>query len=44
MSVDVDRDNGILYVHWINVQEKDVEAATKLIVDKFEHILEKIFE
>jgi multicomponent Na+:H+ antiporter subunit E len=44
MSVDIDRDNGFLYIHWINVQDKDVEGATKLIVDKFEHILEKIFE
>ncbi|MGB2600698.1 MAG: Na+/H+ antiporter subunit E [Candidatus Omnitrophota bacterium] len=44
MSVDLDRDNGILYIHWINVKDKDIEVATKLIVAKFEHILEKIFE
>ncbi len=44
MSVDIDADNGVLYIHWINVQDKDVEKATKIIVDKFEHILEKIFE
>jgi len=44
MSVDVDKDNGILYVHWINVQDKDVEQATKIIVSKFEKILMKIFE
>jgi len=44
MSVDIDRDNGVLYIHWIDVKDKDVEGATKIIVDKFEHILEKIFE
>ncbi len=44
MSVDIDKDNGFLYIHWINVKDKDVEAATKMIVEKFEKILAKIFE
>jgi len=44
MSVDIDRDNGILYVHWINVRAKDCEGATKYIVRRFEKILEKIFD
>jgi multicomponent Na+:H+ antiporter subunit E len=44
LSVDIDRDNGILYVHWINVKKKDVESATKIIVVRFERILRKIFE
>ena len=44
MSVDVDRDNGFLYIHWINVKEKDVEAATNIIVKRFEKILAKVFE
>jgi len=44
MSVDVDKDKGVLYIHWINVKEKDVEAATKIIVERFEDILMKIFE
>ena len=44
MTVDVDSDNGVLYIHWINVKDKDVEKATKMIVEKFEHILIKIFE
>ncbi len=44
MTVDIDRDNGILYIHWINVKAQDVEPATRLIVDKFEKILLKIFE
>jgi len=42
LSVDVDKENGFLYVHWINV--KDIERATQLIVHKFERILERIFE
>lgn len=44
MSVDIDTDNGVLYIHWINVRDKDVEAATKIIVERFEKILAKIFE
>ncbi|MGB2630076.1 MAG: Na+/H+ antiporter subunit E [Candidatus Omnitrophota bacterium] len=44
MSVDVDRDNGFLYVHWIDVKDKDTEAATKIIIKRFEEILSKIFE
>lgn len=42
LSVDVDKENGFLYVHWINV--KDIERATQLIVHRFERILERIFE
>ncbi len=44
LSVDIDRDNGILYVHWIDVRAKDVESATRIIVERFEKILEKIFD
>jgi len=44
MSVDIDKENGILYVHWINVKTKDVESATKIIVERFEKILKKIFD
>lgn len=44
LSIDVDRENGYLYVHWINVKNRDVEKATENIVGKFERILEKIFE
>jgi multicomponent Na+:H+ antiporter subunit E len=43
LSVDVDKDKGFLYVHWINVKEKDIDAATKEIVARFEKILIKIF-
>jgi len=44
MSVDIDADNGILYVHWINAKETSVEGATREIVSRFEKILTKIFE
>jgi len=44
MTVDIDRENGFLYVHWANVKYTDVEAATKAITGKFERILKRIFE
>ena len=44
LTVDVDKENGFLYVHWIEVKERDVEKATKVIVERFERILKKIFE
>ncbi|MBU2540793.1 MAG: Na+/H+ antiporter subunit E [Candidatus Omnitrophica bacterium] len=44
LSVDIDRDNGILYVHWINVETEDIESATKRIVGRFEKMLAKIFD
>lgn len=44
MSVDIDKENSVLYVHWINVQAEDVESATRLIAGRFEKILHKIFE
>ena len=44
LTVDIDRDGGLLYVHWINVKDKDVEAATEIIAKRFERILTRIFE
>lgn len=44
MTVDIDKDKGVLYIHCIDVQEKDVKKATEAIVEKFEHTLAKIFE
>ena len=43
-TIDVDSENGFLYIHWIWVVTEDVEKATQIIVHKFENILEKIFE
>jgi multicomponent Na+:H+ antiporter subunit E len=44
LTVDVDKENGCLYVHWINVRSTDIEEATKRIVGRFERILKRIFE
>ena len=44
MTVDIDQENGFLYIHWMNVKDKDMEKATEMIVKKFEKILKKIFE
>jgi multicomponent Na+:H+ antiporter subunit E len=43
LTVDI-TDDGFLYIHWINVKSDDVEQATKLISQKFEWFLKKIFE
>lgn len=43
-SVDIDKDNSCLYIHWIDVKTQDVEAASKIIVKKFERILKEVFE
>lgn len=44
MTVDIDKEAGLLYVHWIDVKSQDLESATKLIVRRFEKILVRIFE
>ncbi|MFH1577743.1 MAG: Na+/H+ antiporter subunit E [Candidatus Omnitrophota bacterium] len=44
LSVDIDAEGGFLYVHWIDVKDKDVNKASELIVSKFERILRRIFE
>jgi multicomponent Na+:H+ antiporter subunit E len=44
LTVDIDRENGFFYVHWVDVKTEDVEAATKSIVERFEKILVRVFE
>ena len=44
MSVDIDREKGIIYIHWIDVKDKDILKATEIIVHTFENILKRIFE
>jgi len=44
MSVDIDPENGFLYIHWIYVEDKDIDKATGIIVKKFEEVLRRIFE
>jgi multicomponent Na+:H+ antiporter subunit E len=44
-SVDIDRDNGILYVHCLYISDKYDTSSMKLgVVDNFEKILGRIFE
>lgn len=44
MSVDIDPQEGFLYIHWIDVKDKDIQKATEIIVKRFEVILKRIFE
>jgi multicomponent Na+:H+ antiporter subunit E len=44
MSVDIDEENGFLYIHWIDVKEKDIQKATEIIVKVFEDVLRRIFD
>jgi multicomponent Na+:H+ antiporter subunit E len=44
MVVDIDRDDGVLYVHCVDVLDQDIDQATKHIVGRFEPILMRIFE
>jgi len=44
MTIDIDKENGFLYVHWVDVKTQDTQKATELIVWKFERILKRIFE
>jgi multicomponent Na+:H+ antiporter subunit E len=43
LTVDL-TDDGFLYVHWINVKADDVEQATRIIAQRFEWFIRKIFE
>ncbi len=42
--VDIDAEEGFLYIHWIDVKSQDTAEATQLIVNTFERVLKKIFE
>ena len=44
MTVDIDKEKGFLYIHWVDVKAQDVERATEILVQKFERILKRIFE
>ena len=43
-AVDIDQENGYIYVHWINVKTQETQKATEIIVKKLEDILERIYE
>ncbi len=44
ITVDIDKENGFLYIHWVDVRTQDVSMATEYIVRKFERVLQRIFE
>ncbi|MBC8312708.1 MAG: Na+/H+ antiporter subunit E [Candidatus Cloacimonetes bacterium] len=44
LTVDIDKENQILYIHWIDIVATDIKTATELIGNKFEKLLEEIFE
>jgi len=44
MSVDIDPENGFLYIHWIDVKDQDIQKASQIIVKTFEDVLRRIFE
>lgn len=44
MSVDIDPENGYLYIHWIDVKSEDIQKASEIIVKTFEDVLKRIFE
>jgi multicomponent Na+:H+ antiporter subunit E len=44
-SVDIDKEKGLLYIHWIYVRDGFREGEKRLpVVEKFENILKKVFE
>jgi multicomponent Na+:H+ antiporter subunit E len=44
LTIDVDREEGALYIHWIYVKGDDPETVFRHIGSKFEPILRRIFE
>ncbi len=42
--IDIDPEEGILYIHWLNVESQETGKATQLIAEKFENILKRIFD
>jgi multicomponent Na+:H+ antiporter subunit E len=44
LTVDIDKDKCILYIHWINVTGSDPETTYREIGNRFEPMLKKIFE
>ncbi|MCL6614119.1 MAG: Na+/H+ antiporter subunit E [Firmicutes bacterium] len=44
LTVDLDREKGILYIHWITVETVEEAKATALIGGRFEKRLREIFQ
>ncbi|MEI8176329.1 MAG: Na+/H+ antiporter subunit E [Candidatus Omnitrophota bacterium] len=44
MTVDIDREEGFLYIHWISVKTQQVDEATAIIARRLEEIIRRIFD
>lgn len=44
IAIDIDAKRGIIYVHWLNAQNTDIEKNTKILVARLEKFLKKVFE
>ncbi len=44
LTIDLDLEEGCLYVHWLKMSSADEEEATQMIVSRFEKYLSRIFE
>jgi multicomponent Na+:H+ antiporter subunit E len=42
--LDLDEEKGMLYVHWISIRSESAEEIRKLITERYEKILSKVFE
>lgn len=44
LTIDVDKANGFMYIHCVDVKTQDIDKATELLVSKFERIIKEVFE
>jgi multicomponent Na+:H+ antiporter subunit E len=42
--LDMDEENRMLYVHWISIRSESADEIRKLITERYERILTKVFE
>ena len=43
ITVDVDKENGFMYIHWADVKSQDIDKATEMLIKHFEDILKRVF-
>ncbi|RLC46560.1 MAG: cation:proton antiporter [Candidatus Cloacimonadota bacterium] len=44
LTIDVNKEEGVLYVHWIDIKSIDIDKATDIIGGRFEKTIKEIFE
>lgn len=44
LTVDIDKDNSLLYVYCLNLNTEDREATVRPVFSRFENILSKVFD